>query len=354
MEKSNVIDTAPATAASANQNVTADALEIKDVHKNSTFKTAGEKLHKWGTYLGVDWIYNMITGVAFLYFIEYNKVGIKMWSPIKRGLETALTPLIPDKESRAKSVSFGNTFFGIIAGGMLTIPPLMILEAKNVRKKFAKFYDRIIYGNDRVDNDPKFQAAYERMDEEPKKDFWAGMGARFLALAPLLASVLIKETRKPMNKYYFTPIAEGANKVLNKLNIDPVSVIQKVSPHISREEAQDRWDNKINKEGLPMEVGFDIPYALLHKFWYHKLAEMRKDKTEGKKSIKVEEHSKASIRVKPHATTDERAAPESSIDQSEKQVDEKSLEKKTANYTQRENTRRSDEASVNEVLELPF
>src|SRR6185295_17713940 len=132
--------------------------------KKRDFISKGERIHKWSTYLGVDWVFNAAVGVSFAYWGKFTESGKKIWSgPLTKGFTAALKPIIKNPESLEKSVGKGNMFMSIIAGGMFTIPPLMILENNKVRKSIIKFYDGIIYGKDKVENDPKFQQAYNEI-----------------------------------------------------------------------------------------------------------------------------------------------------------------------------------------------
>lgn len=247
----------------------------KPTDKN--FVTPGTSIHKWSTYLGVDWVFNAFTGVSFAYWGKFSESGKKYWSePITRFFDKALTPLIKNAEKREISVGRGNMFMSIIAGGMFTIPPLLILENNNVRKSFAKVYDRVIYGKDKVENDPEFQAAYARIDQAPSKDFLSGLGSRFVALSPLLATVLIPTTRKFSDKYWFNHVEKASESTARFAGFSP----EKSFGKLTGAEAAERW--KFIHSSVAMDFGLGAPYAVLHAFFYnhfthHKTPEKPKD-----------------------------------------------------------------------------
>lgn len=241
--------------------------EINTNGRKRPFVSMGEHIHKWGTYLSVDWIFNATVGVAFAYWGKFTESGKKLWSgPISKMFNAILKPIIKDPGSLESSVGKGNMFMSIIAGGMFTIPPLMFLENSKVKKSIVKFFDRMIYGKDKVENDPKFQQAYDEIKEAPKKDFWTGMTSRFAALAPLLAIVLIPKTRDISNKIYFDHVANASETVATKMGFGA----EKSFKNVALPEAKQRW--KFIHEGVAMDAGLGIPYAILHAFFYNMFA----------------------------------------------------------------------------------
>lgn len=239
------------------------------------FVTPGQRIHKWGTYLSVDWIFNAMTGVSFAYWGKFTESGKRMWSgPISRGFKAALTPFIKHPENVAKSAEYGNIFMSIIAGGMFTLPPLLVLESKKCKKHIAQTADKALFGEEKVENDPQFQASYDAIDEAPKKDFSRGLTSRFTALAPLLAMVLIPTTRRISDKLWFNHVANASEAVAGKMGFSPASF-----KSISAAEAKDRW-TFIHKS-VAMDFGLGVPYAVMHAFFYNKFVAAR-DKTQAK------------------------------------------------------------------------
>ncbi|MFO1242218.1 MAG: hypothetical protein U1E36_03325 [Rickettsiales bacterium] len=231
--------------------------------KEKPFTTAGTRIHKWGTYIGVDWIFNTASGVSFAYWGKFSESGQKYWSkPITGFFEKILKPFIKDPKKLETSAGRGNMFVGIIAGGMFTIPPLLVLENNKVRKSFAQFYDRMIYGKEKVDHDPEFQKAYEQIEQTPKKDFVNGMGARFVALTPLLAMVLNPKTGTLSKEYWFDYVQKASEGGAHALGLG----LNKSFPKRSLEDAKSRW--KFIHESIAMDFGLGGPYAALHAIFY--------------------------------------------------------------------------------------
>ncbi len=239
-------------------------------HENKpTFISAGTRIHHWGTYLGVDWIFNAISGVTYDHLAKETNLGRKIWSePIKKGFEAVLEGFIKDPTKRASSVTNGVTFINIIAGGMMTIPPLLALENKKNRKAITRALDETIYGKDQVANDPKFEQSYQAIDREPKKDFGAGMIARFAALAPLLFLIINSKTAPEMDKHYFNHIAEKTKLGANAIGITEEKLFGKKGA----EESKRLW--KAIHRTLSVDLGLGIPYAILHSFFYNKFSKI--------------------------------------------------------------------------------
>jgi len=254
------------------------------------FVSAGEKVHRWGTYLSIDWLFNATVGVAFAYLTKYTDKGKKYWSdPVTEGFTTALKPFIKDAAKLEKSAGYGNMFMSIIAGGMFTIPPLMILEHKKVKKAITQSLDRHIYGKDRCENDPKFQKAYDEIDNAPKKDFSSGMWARGAALAPLLAVVLIPSTKELSNKVWFNHVEKLSDKVAGRMGFSP----EKTFAKLPLAEAEKRW--KFIHESVAMDLGLGLPYAGLHSIFYNLFASRKAKKQAEKQEAPIAPISESTV-----------------------------------------------------------
>lgn len=242
--------------------------------KKRPFVSKGEHIHKWSSYFGIDWFFNTFSGVTFAYWANFTKTGQKFWSgPITRSLDKIFTPLIKNDERRAGSVAKGNMFMGIVTGGMFTIPPLLILESKKVKLAIVKSLDRLIYGKDKVENDPKFQETYKEIEEAPKKNFGIGMLARATALSPLIASILIPAARKYSDKYYYQPVEQGFSSISKKIGLGPEKTFKKAPSDgvllVNGEKAQP-W--KWVQESIAMDFGMGVLYAVMHAFFYNRFA----------------------------------------------------------------------------------
>ena len=259
-------------------------------HSKREFISKGEKIHKWGTYLGVDWLFNAFTGVSFAYWGKFTKTGQKVWSgPIQKGFEKVLKPFIKEEAQLARSAGYGGIFISIIAGGMFTIPPLMILENNKVKKSIVTSLDNKLHGKDVVENDPKFQQAHEEIANAPKKDFTSGLTSRFAALAPLLAIVIIPVTKKFGNKVWFNHVENASEFTAKKLGFSAEKSFKSLPPA----EAQARW--KFIHESIAMDFGLGVPYAIMHELFYTKFAATK---------------DKAANAIKKIAKNDSEAAPQ--------------------------------------------
>ncbi len=245
-----------------------------------SFVSAGEHIHKWSTYLSIDWIYNATAGAIFAYWGKFTPSGKALWSkPVDKAFETMLAPMIKNPATLKTSVAYGNTFMSIIAGGMLTIPPLLLLEDKDVKLSITKAIDEAVYGKDRVKNDPKFQQAYDEIEHAPKKDFVTGMTSRFAALAPLLAAILIPTSGSWLKKNLFRPVGSATKVALAKIGLPESKLFGKFSPA----EQQARW-NYVHDDAIAMDLSFGLPYAVLHAYFYNTFANNKEE---------VQEHTQA-------------------------------------------------------------
>lgn len=245
--------------------------ETKPTEQKRAFVSAGEKIHKWGTYLSVDWILNAAAGVSFAYWGKVTDTGKRRWSgPITNFFSKLLGKIIDKPELVEKAAAKGNMFVSIIAGGMFTIPPLMMLESKKVKKSIVKFFDEKVYGKEQVENDPKFATAYDEIEHAPKKDFWTGMTSRFTALAPLLAIVLIPKTSEIADKVYFNHLSGASEKVAKKLGFSGKKTKQIVASVDKQGNVTTGW--KFIHDNVAMDAGLGLPYAGLHSLFYNMFA----------------------------------------------------------------------------------
>jgi hypothetical protein len=267
--------------------------------KKRAFVSAGEHIDHWSKYLAIDWIYNASVGAVFAYWGRFTESGQKIWSkPVDWGFKKILTPFLKGHPEHLKwSVKQGNTFMSIIAGGMLTIPPLLVLEKPSVKLGVIKSLDRAIYGKERVENDPKFKQAYDEIEHAPKKDFWTGMTSRFAALAPLLASVLIPQSRDWLVKNVFAKVGATTKSVMSKAGLPKERLFKGFSPA----EQTKRW-NYIHDDAIAMDLSFGLPYAVLHAVFYNMFAKAKSKKDEAT-AAQTKDKPKAADIKHPVATT---------------------------------------------------
>jgi hypothetical protein len=147
--------------------------------------------------------------------------------------------------------------------------------------------DRTIYGKDTVEHDPKFVQAYQEMDNLPKKDFWAGMGARFIALTPIIASTVHVPTHNKLTKYWYEPIGKGLKATAKFLGIKERGFLGKMSAHGNNGGPADSNLSYIMKIAS-FDVGLTAIYSFLHEITYKFLARKEDDhriKKEEKKQV---------------------------------------------------------------------
>jgi hypothetical protein len=231
--------------------------------------TAGQRIYKTATYLSVDWVWNAACGVWFSDFMNYHSKGGEKLSLL---WEKGLSTVIKNDAALASSVKNACTFTNIIMGGMMTIPPLLILEKPHVKQAAAEWLDRRIYGDKAVENDPYFHAAYQQMAHEPKKDFTIGMIARGAALAPLLGLVIEEHSKQVLQDKVFQPFTDESKYLANKTFLNKELVANTMSKDMqgSAVLVQERWNNL--HDSLAMDLSFGLPYAAMHSFWYDRIA----------------------------------------------------------------------------------
>lgn len=271
------------------------------VPKRKHFVSHGHRMHNEITYRIVDWLVNSTVGVAMTYWASRTKSGEKYFGQYVGGaFKKVLSPMFKNEENLMKAVEGGKSITSIMAGGFTIIPVMMFLENKKHKKGIIRWLDEKIYGKDTVAKDPKFQEAYDKIDEEPRKGFATGMAARFLALAPIIAITVYPKTHTALTKYLYDPIGKGTQWLAAKAGIKPIRtlekeimvkrgnamVMEKVLPDHSLQmpangKSAPPGDVLSNWDFLHRNIGFDfgltIFYAVLHEIAYKTLAKKRAD-----------------------------------------------------------------------------
>lgn len=254
------------------------------------FVSWGKRIHNEITYRGIDWLVNSSIGVAFTYWTARTHSGEKYFGkPVGNFFKKILKPFLKSEAQLNEGAKWGTMFTSIMAGGTTIIPPMMLLESKNVKKKIIRDIDEIVYGKEAVRNDPKFEESYCLIDEEPKKSFKAGMAARFIALAPLIAIASIPATNRPMIKYLYDPIGNATKWTAEKLGIRPKghlleTQLEAIEHHgVTKNRAVSNWD--FIHRTIGFDFGLTIFYAVLHEVAYKGLATfgLKREKKIGKK-----------------------------------------------------------------------
>jgi hypothetical protein len=259
--------------------------------------TTGKKIH-WGlTYLGGDWLLNSSFGVAFAYVASRTHWGQKHYTkPVNEFLNKIVEPLIENADTRKKVVGGGTSFLNIMFGGTVVNPLLTHLESHKQKKSISKFFDKLIYGKDRVENDPKFQQAYDAIDHEPKKDSKSAWLARFIALAPLIAASstpkvneFFKTTKLPvLGIISHDSISSFTRKTAEKIGIRPQKMMTETGLNTMTGKVTSNWQALHDLIGF--DFGYTVYYALLHSAAFSavaKLFQTNHDKREERKAAQA-------------------------------------------------------------------
>ena len=271
-----------ASVAPAAENLAPEAKTniLEQKSKDKDFVSTGQKIHNEVTYRGVDWLLNSTLAVAFAYATKQTERGQRFWTrPIEGFFSRIMKPLFKSAENLKSGSEWGAAFISIMFGGTAIIPVMMGLENKQNKKSIIRWLDEKIYGKEAVANDPKFEEAYSRIDEEPKKKFSTGMIARIASLAPLIAL-----TVSPINNYikkgYYDYIGAGSKKLAEAVGIKPKSMMEAATNGVGT-----KWDYLHQTIGF--DVGLTFIYSFMHEAAYKALAALGlKKHDEGKSNIK--------------------------------------------------------------------
>jgi hypothetical protein len=243
------------------------------------FTSAGKRIHSEITYRGIDWLVNSAIGVSFAYWASRTKSGEKYFNkPVSGFFQKVLKPFLKTPTATEEGAKWGTMFAGIMAGGTVIIPPLMVMENKKVKKSIVRWLDEKIYGKEAVESDPKFAEVYHAIDDEPRKGFAIGMASRLIAIAPLIAAASIPATNKPLIKYLYDPIGKGTKWLAAKVGIKPGRMaIEGAMEHIEGDpniakKFQSNWDFLHRTIGF--DFGLTIFYSIFHQIAYNSLAAM--------------------------------------------------------------------------------
>lgn len=228
-------------------------------------KTAGEVIHNELTYRGIDWLANTAAAVGFAYWAARTHAGrVHYASNVEKGINRLLTPMVKDTATRAEWSQTGTGFVNIAVGGAAIIPPVMALEQH--KRGITEWLDRRIYGQARVDSDPRFAARYEAIEQEPEKGFWTGMAARGVVLAPMLYAHMKYNTT--MNDWLYEPIGRASKWSAETAGIKPHAMMQRMVPGSKRND----WDFLHNTIG--MDLGLTFIYSFAHEYAYKSLTRL--------------------------------------------------------------------------------
>ncbi len=231
--------------------------------------TTGGFMFNEFTYRGVDWLLNSALGVAFSYWTIRTHSGIEHFGkPVTNFFNKHLTTfsetglskqlnIFQSAESIKSGAYWGNVFSSIMVGGFATIPPIMALEAN--KKEISRSLDEMVYGKEKVANEPAFNAYYQSIGQESPKSFGIGLTTRLISLAPILGAMVAYP--KPLTKYLYEPIASVTKFSAESIGIKPASLMQKRKGF---EETD--WD--FIHTNIGTDFGLAFVYSYIHEYTY--------------------------------------------------------------------------------------
>jgi len=248
--------------------LTQTAPPISLAAEQKPFKSAGYKLHNEITYRGVDWFLNSTLGVTIAYWSQRTEQGQRMFGkPLASFFEGITKNFSKNPHTIAEGGKWGSTIISIIIGGMAIIPVMMGLENKKTKKAMIKGFDEKIYGAEAVKNDPKFQAQYDAIDQEPEKDLISGNLARALVLAPMIASTQIPALQKTGEKLIYDPLGKASKYAAESIGIKPKKML-----HVGKD-GQNDWN--FLHQTIGFDFGLTFIYSFLHEYAYKAIAAVR-------------------------------------------------------------------------------
>ncbi len=261
--------------------------ETPQVENGKPPKTAGRHVHNELTYRGVDLFLNSTIGVTTTYLTERTEIGQRWFAkPVSNFFTKLLTPVLKTPAKIAEGARWGSMFTSIIVGGAAIIPPMVVLEKKENKKAIIRFFDEIIYGKKAVENDPRFKACHDAVDDEPHKGFWTGMAARFAVLTPMILATINPDINKRMVKYLYNPIAKGSKALAEGVGIKPKSLIKRGVMEIADGDISKAPKFVSDWDFIHRTIGFDLGltaiYAFAHEFTYKAFAGFLHESTNGK------------------------------------------------------------------------
>lgn len=231
-------------------------------------KTAGETIFNEITYRGVDFALNATFGVAFTYWTARTKSGQKVFGEkLYNFFEHSLKPIIKEEENLHKGASMARNFLSIMMGGTAIIPIIMALESN--KQQIIQTLDKKIYGEDEVNNNERFSIAYDDIAHEPQKGFWIGMGARFIALAPLFYA----EVKHPdaCKEFLHKPVGNVTKGIAEFVGIKGTKL-----KNMKYTDVAGKTDSHWNflHDTIGMDASLTFFYSFMHEWSYKGLSNM--------------------------------------------------------------------------------
>lgn len=251
--------------------------------EDKPFKSIGYHTHNELTYRGVDWLLNSTIGVSMAYWAGRTESGQRYFGkPVSGFYEAVVKPIVRSEESAKVGGKWGMMITSIMAGGTVVTPLMMALEEKKNKKSIVHAIDSLVYGQEKVDSDPKFAQQYKRIDDEPVKDFSTGMITRVVTLIPFIAVTSIPAANKPFLDHLYQPLGKASRAIGNKLGLASERMLKEGAYEISENTGKPVFVN--NWDYLHRTIGFDFGataiYSVAHEITYKGMAAF-KDKQKG-------------------------------------------------------------------------
>ena len=171
-------------AAKARDRAYKRAIERDVVSEGFKAHTEGEKRFNDLTYTGVG--YFGVTGFSVLLTWLFRD---KMGGAFEKAAEwvTKNASFVAKNKNTAQSIlTVGALFTG---GSIMTVTGVKMLEDN--KAKIVKGFDKQIYGEEAVNNDPELVAAHKAMESQPKQTWASVGGSRITAFGATLASLFL-------------------------------------------------------------------------------------------------------------------------------------------------------------------
>lgn len=235
--------------------------------------TLGRRLHNELTYRGVDFALNSAIGVGFTYWTTRTHSGRACFGePVTQGFKTLLSPLVKNEQSLNTGAHWGSMFTSIILGGTLIIPPMMALEDKKNKSRIVRWIDEHYYGKEAVANNPHFQACYDDIAGEPRKNFTTGMAARIAVLTPMIAMTVFDKTNEPLVKYFYNPIGRASKAMCKGLGMQPKGLMERGMTETVQGAPKFVSDWEFIHRTIGFDAGLTFIYSYAHEKAYKGLA----------------------------------------------------------------------------------
>lgn len=156
-------------------------------HLAKPARTAGERHFDLLTYGGVGYAANVIISIGAMWFVDRTHAG-------KDFLHATSHQLGRLSGIKARIIRPQIRYSALLTGGFSVLAPIKMLEDRKmdiVQNYDARYYAAI------PDASSQLQAAYERLQSEPKQNWSSILGSRFLAMVPFycFTSIAMRENQ---------------------------------------------------------------------------------------------------------------------------------------------------------------